>query len=79
MTVFFHTREGTVARRDYVCEWCRPPILKGEAHVSWSYVDDGTVHRLRVHTECFGPLQNSVEAEGFCIEGHKRGEECEGH
>ena len=78
---FFPTREGTKARRGYRrgCEWCQGNIQKGEAHASWSYAEDGTAHRLRVHTECFKPLQDSVEDQGFCIEGHKRGEECDGH
>lgn len=76
---FFPPRDATKARRAYACEWCGTPIEVGEVHSSWSYTDDGTVRRLRAHSDCIGPLNDSAEDGYICMEGHTRGKTCEEH
>lgn len=71
-----------VARKEYDCEHCIEPIVKGERHVTWSNVDDGRVYTLRVHTECSAAIDRYIAAfrltadDLLCDGHHTRGGFC---
>lgn len=66
------------AVKDYRCEWCGEPILKGEIHSQYTGVWEGDWQNWRMHQECYdiGARYGEIQ-EGFNPFENERPEKTE--
>jgi hypothetical protein len=69
--------EPRKARLQHVCEWCNTPVIeKGEIHMAWVWVEDGSASTVRMHLDCYEAMDREREwpyDELICQDYHRRG------
>jgi len=81
MSSLFDTEHRT-ARKTHVCWWCGEQIDAGSKYCTWVYADEGTIRRVKCHSECYDAWGTLHREDADCVDygAYCRGCTCErGH